>query len=987
MEIIRNAIAAVGAVTLTLSLAFNAAPLPADAGASAGATLAGNVPRAVADGHAKLLGHHPSSATIALTVALPLRDRGGLDSLLASAADAYSPNYHHYLTLDEANNRFNPTADQEQHVIGWLHSNGMRVVRTYPNHLLVDVRGTFAQAEQLLHVTLNDYEVSVAGKRTHFYSTDRDPTIDAPVSADVSAIDGLDDFPRGETLTNGVADNVFPYYPQDFAYAYDVNPLWNAGYTGSGQHIGIVLPEAPPSDATLQSFASKTGASTATTANGKLHIIPVDFDSTNNSTSDASPEGGIDIEYSSGMAPGATIDYYEVASGGPEQFLEDALNEAGTDSNNNLQISSSWGACEEGYGAYTSAFIGITSSIFSSNAATGHDYLFASGDSGSRCFASLGEQNPIPTPIYPASSPYVTSVGGTSFKAAIGGAYPGETAWSYNSITTRGSGGGYSKQFTRPSWQTIGSPDGSNQQCSSPPSRGYPDVSADADTNTGGYLCWGGTPTTPTTCFDKTRAPDPSTNPDADGTSLAAPLWAGMLADINQYTSGFGRTGAGFINPTLYYLGNHPSPYAPFHDIADGSSNLTYTTKTGWDAVTGWGSPDAWNLARDMIVSFSYEAEASNNTLTGSAVRTACSGCSGGQKVTGIGNTGTVQFNNVNVGSEGSYRLLIYYSNPDASNRTVQLTVGSNSAVAALTAPPNSGGVSTLTATVHLEAGDNTIKFSNPSGPAPDIDRIVFLDTSAGYEAESSTQTLGGGASVTSCSGCSGGQAVTGIGNGGWLQFNNVDAASGSFYTLSIAYTNGDTVSRSANYNIDNGYSTGSFSFPATGGWTTVRRISATVWLQSGSNTLLLWNPSGPGPNIDRIDITLAPESEEAEAANNTLAGGAIVRACGGCSGGEDVGYVGNGGTLQFNNIYVGSAGTYNLLIAYANGDATSRSAYVSVNGAAPSIVPYTFWPTGGWTTVGTLTAPVTLATGENTIKFSNSSGWAPDFDKITVYG
>jgi Fungal chitosanase of glycosyl hydrolase group 75/Alpha-galactosidase, CBM13 domain len=125
-----------------------------------------------------------------------------------------------------------------------------------------------------------------------------------------------------------------------------------------------------------------------------------------------------------------------------------------------------------------------------------------------------------------------------------------------------------------------------------------------------------------------------------------------------------------------------------------------------------------------------------------------------------------------------------------------------------------------------------------------------------------------------------------------------------------------------------------------------------------------------------------ATASYEAEAAGNALAGGARVANCGGCSGGKRVGFVGNNkGTLQFTNV-TGTGGSATVTIAYLNGSAT-RTGQLSVNGATPTRL--SFAGTGTWNTVGTLPVTVTLKAGANTIKFFNDSGWAPDFDKITV--
>ncbi|WP_168735464.1 DUF4832 domain-containing protein [Cohnella fermenti] len=138
---------------------------------------------------------------------------------------------------------------------------------------------------------------------------------------------------------------------------------------------------------------------------------------------------------------------------------------------------------------------------------------------------------------------------------------------------------------------------------------------------------------------------------------------------------------------------------------------------------------------------------------------------------------------------------------------------------------------------------------------------------------------------------------------------------------------------------------------------------------------------SGGGGGNEGSGGTVA--SYEAEASGNTLAGGAATSACSTCSGGSKVGYVGNNaGTLQFNGVSASAAGTYTLTISYLNGDA-ARSAQMSVNGGAATAI--SFPNTGGWSTVGTVETSVQLNAGNNTIKWSNTGGWAPDFDRIQL--
>jgi hypothetical protein len=122
-----------------------------------------------------------------------------------------------------------------------------------------------------------------------------------------------------------------------------------------------------------------------------------------------------------------------------------------------------------------------------------------------------------------------------------------------------------------------------------------------------------------------------------------------------------------------------------------------------------------------------------------------------------------------------------------------------------------------------------------------------------------------------------------------------------------------------------------------------------------------------------------------AYAPGNTLAGGAIEQSCTTCYGGEKVGYVGDGGTLTYNDVTVPAAGTYNVTLVYCDGSSgtTGRQADITVNGGTPRLLQFT--PTGSFTTVGAMTVPVTLNAGANTIELSNPSAYAPDFNELVV--
>ncbi|HXL88982.1 MAG TPA: S53 family peptidase [Streptosporangiaceae bacterium] len=190
----------------------------------------------------------------------------------------------------------------------------------------------------------------------------------------------------------------------------------------------------------------------------------------------------------------------------------------------------------------------------------------SSGDSGAatdRCPGAAAA--PVKGVNLPASVPL--AVGGTSLRASRAtGAYIAETAWN---TSPEASGGGFSKLFPRPAYQE-----------GTAPTRGVPDVAADADPSAGMALA-----------FSTGGAGYVLT--EAGGTSVAAPLWAAVIALADQYA---GRD-LGFVNPVLYRIGRSTSYHQAFHDTTTGNNTVQniagYQAAPGWDPVTGWGSPDA----------------------------------------------------------------------------------------------------------------------------------------------------------------------------------------------------------------------------------------------------------------------------------------------------------------------------------------------------------------------------------------------------------
>jgi len=538
--------------------------------------LQGQTPAAVDDGSATPHGQQNPATPLTLNIGLAAHDSAALDALIAAASDPTSPSYGHYLTPAQYMARFAPTAAEVQAVRDWASGAGLTVDGVSPDHLLVTVHAATRQVEHALGVTINDYNVS--GRA--FRSNDRDPVI--PANLDIRAISGLSTLHHFHTALAHPATRVSDvrsggYYPNDFRAAYNMGPVGD----GSGQTIGLTLWGAPVAQSDLDQFASDSG--TARLVDGQAGADGIDWIPVNGGSGDTTDLGetAMDVEYAHGVAPGSHLKYwladcsYDSTTNQcnpSETGLEQAINDAANDTSLHV-VSNSWGG-----GEATSAddpFVSITNASFQYAASVGTTFYFASGDSG-----EYGDGATV-SPSYPADSPYVVAVGGTSLTTGGSYDYSSETAWSCTSLTqcmpppdgTGGSGGGCSTVFARPAWQTgVGA-----ATCSG---RAEPDVAADADPNTGADVYYQGIAQ------------------PIGGASLATPLWSGMAAITNRYLAAQGQTLMGFSAPRIYQLANNATTDGrDFHDVTSGSNG--HPAGVGWDEVTGWGSPNLANLAAD----------------------------------------------------------------------------------------------------------------------------------------------------------------------------------------------------------------------------------------------------------------------------------------------------------------------------------------------------------------------------------------------------
>lgn len=277
----------------------------------------------------------------------------------------------------------------------------------------------------------------------------------------------------------------------------------------------------------------------------------------NGPASDADGEVMLDIEVAGGVAPKSEIVVY-FAPNTDQGFLDAILKAVHDKRHNPSVISISWGGPES---QWTEQALQAFDQAFQDAATLGITVCCASGDNGSTDGVSDGLQHVD----FPASSPFALACGGTRLQGS-GSSISSETVW--NDGPNSAGGGGVSDFFPLPSWQsTAGVPVSKNTGHHQ--GRGVPDVAGNADPETGYEVIVDGQ------------------DQVIGGTSAVAPLWAGLIARLNQ------KLGApvGYLNPLLY------TQLAPssLNDITQGDIGA-YKAAKGWDACTGWGSPNGGKI-------------------------------------------------------------------------------------------------------------------------------------------------------------------------------------------------------------------------------------------------------------------------------------------------------------------------------------------------------------------------------------------------------
>jgi kumamolisin len=507
----------------------------------------------------KLIG--PANPKDRVEVTMRLRSRSKKPAP-ADKIGRQQPLKRHYLSREEFAAAYGAAPADVTKIKSFARKNKLAVVSVNPAQRNVILAGSVNALSAAFHVKLMEYEHPDGNYRGRSGQVH----LPAELVPIVEGVFGLDNRRMARphfvtTQQSGASENrgASSYTALQVAQLYD----FPTGLDGSGECIGILEFGGGYNTSDLTAYFTQLGIATPS-------ISSVSVDGVSNSPGDpqSDPEVALDIEVSGAIAPGANIVVYFAPF--TEQGWVDALTTAIHDSTNNPSVLSiSWGFAEgepvQGF-EWTPQAVQAVNQTLQAAAAMGVTVCVASGDNGS----SDGINDGLAHVDFPASSPYSLGCGGTKVTAA-NNQIRSEVVWNQDGS---GGGGGISAMNPLPSWQTGIVPPSVNP--GNQIGRGVPDVCGDADPSTGYQIFYDGQATV------------------VGGTSAVAPLWAGLLARINQKLG----TSVGYINPLLYGTIGASSA---FHDIIKGNNDTTgqvggYSAGPGWDACTGWGSPDGANL-------------------------------------------------------------------------------------------------------------------------------------------------------------------------------------------------------------------------------------------------------------------------------------------------------------------------------------------------------------------------------------------------------
>jgi len=557
-----------GAIALAALSPFVAAPARAD-------TFVSTATKATPLVGATDLGALASTTPLTIEVGLALRDQTGLKQYIHDINTVGNASYGQSLTPAQFLAAYGPTSANVQAVETYLTSQGLGSFAVEPNNMFVTAQGTAAQVEAAFNTPIHSFTLTLGGQTRTVYANTADAQVPSALSGTVAAVLGLNNASRLSTPLHlktaataapnpppPTSANLNGFHPPEYAKIYDA-----AGVPTGSNTSTAVFAEGDLTQVMKDLRQEETNDGLPRVP---YSVVPVGFGSPDVSGLD---EWDLDTQSSSGIAGNVKHLYvYDVGSLSDadvglefNRFVTDDLAKTGN---------ASFGECES-FPAID-GFMLMGDQIAEQAAAQGQTIFASSGDTGSACAVAPTNGVPgsgAPEPEYPASSPFITGVGGTTLLATNATATPPdtyitETAW-------LGGGCGISDFETQPYWQS-GSVDAPKGQAPVDPVMGgrvVPDIAMEADPNTGALIVVSGTVT------------------QVGGTSLASPLSMGVWARLETSHN----NSLGYAAPLLYALYNPiPQPYPGFHDIITGDTGgaIPCVATQGYDLATGLGTFD-----------------------------------------------------------------------------------------------------------------------------------------------------------------------------------------------------------------------------------------------------------------------------------------------------------------------------------------------------------------------------------------------------------
>ncbi|MFL5863924.1 MAG: protease pro-enzyme activation domain-containing protein [Solirubrobacteraceae bacterium] len=587
------------------------------AGLLCAAALWASPARAAGTTRSTWLGSAPASRTVSLV--LPLKaDLDGLTRLAAAVADPHSARYGHYEPVARLARRFGASDAARSRVVGFLRRAGATGVKIDVTGLFADATLKVARAQRLFGTTLASFRTAHATRGATFMAPATHVQVPDGLRGDVTGVVGLDTAPLfGSSTSSTAAGAQWPHVaaapgaeslheesgylkrtgtaagcsaavrqsgftPNQYLRAYNYTPLQNAGFQGQGERVALIeIDGFRYSD--LRSF-SKCFRLATPAING--------FGIGLNKPLSPGGESTLDLEVLDAAAPKLkAVDVYESRPDAVDvlRSLTAPLRNPGSKPD---VISASLGSCEEAtVGAIGESGLRHVEGALALAAASGISVLASSGDDGSSaCLTPSGRPLPGLAVSYPASSPFVTAVGGTNIDLNSANQIVSQEVWNDSPLVIASGGGGTSAEFKRPAYQNsfFG---GSH--------RAVPDVSMLADVAPGYEIF----------CTAKGDCGHGHKNPwtQVGGTSAAAPLLAGGLALVDQALRRSHRQDIGLANPMLYEIAHSTAAANVVSDVLANNNDLGQsfggrasgccTAGPGFDEASGLGSINLAGLA------------------------------------------------------------------------------------------------------------------------------------------------------------------------------------------------------------------------------------------------------------------------------------------------------------------------------------------------------------------------------------------------------